>query len=918
MGLSNLFLYLLLFDTILLLLVSAKNETSRTPSKHPTVINVGLILDFNSSDGFVADSCISIALSDFYTENLHYATRLALVPKNSNDVLSAASAALELVNADQVEAIIGPQYYSQAKFVAEIGGKSQVPIISFSVTSSSFRLTRTPYFIQTTLPDSSQLKCVTSLVQQFGWSEIVVLYQNDAEGEPGNNFIPSLTDAFQQASIQLSYVISVSSSDSVSNIKKELKQLRGIQTRVFLVHVTSPDLASRIFSLANEVGMMSKGTAWIITDALSNSLSSLNAPTIELMEGVIGVRPYVPKSENLENFRIRWNKFLLLQQQPALTENISDVNLFCLRAYDTVWALATAVEKIQFPGINRSQEKSNASRDPITNMTISEAGPGLVKEILKTRFLGLSGEFKMRHGQLETPVLEIINIVGNGGNGDRTVGYWTPERGFSRKIASADEGDHGVVYSNQVDGVLKPIIWPGESTKKPKGWDVPGMGLKLRVGVPKKTGFTEFVDVQDIGNTKTYNVTGFSIDVFIAALDSLPFKIVPEFIPFVNDSGGSNGTYNDLVDKLSVTKNPEYEALVGDITIRAEREGTADFSLPYSESGVVKVVRAEPDRLKNMWIFLKPLSWDLWLTVVLSAISIGLVLHVLERRLNPQRQLGMLVLFPLAALAFPERNIVGNSWARFVLVVWLFMAYILMQSYTANLSSILTVGQLRPSTDTPSCAGYQEGSFVKEILTNWLKLSPANCYSYSSMEAYDRALSLGCKHGGVDAIYDEIPYIKLFLHKYGSKYKMAGATYSTGGFGFAFPTGSPLSKPISEAILNVMEKGTIQDIEKNYFGPGYTSQYAGEDLSRDSPSLTTYSFAGLFTITAFLTLLALICSECSFAISSYRSRNSINPAEDVPPKNEQDSEGVDEILEQEESHEQEVELTNANNDHGGG
>lgn len=115
-----------------------------------------------------------------------------------------------------------------------------------------------------------------------------------------------------------------------------------------------------------------------------------------------------------------------------------------------------------------------------------------------------------------------------------------------------------------------------------------------------------------------------------------------------------------------------------------------------------------------------------------------------------------------------------------------------------------------------------------------------------------------------------------------------------------------------------MEKGTIQDIEKNYFGPGYTSQYAGEDLSRDSPSLTTYSFAGLFTITAFLTLLALICSECSFAISSYRSRNSINPAEDVPPKNEQDSEGVDEILEQEESHEQEVELTNANNDHGGG
>ena len=122
----------------------------------------------------------------------------------------------------------------------------------------------------------------------------------------------------------------------------------------------------------------------------------------------------------------------------------------------------------------------------------------------------------------------------------------------------------------------------------------------------------------------------------------------------------------------------------------------------------------------------------------------------------------------------------GNNWARFVLVVWLFLSYILMQSYTANLSSILTVGQLRVSTDIPPCAGYQENTFVIEIL----KKLRINGTSYSSMEDYDKALSLGCENGGVDAIFDEIPYMKLFLHKYGSKYKMVGSTYSTGGFGF--------------------------------------------------------------------------------------------------------------------------------------
>lgn len=52
---------------------------------------------------------------------------------------------------------------------------------------------------------------------------------------------------------------------------------------------------------------------------------------------------------------------------------------------------------------------------------------------------------------------------------------------------------------------------------------------------------------------------------------------------------------------------------------------------------------------------------------------------------------------------------VGNNWARFVLVLWLFLAYVLMQSYTANLSSILTVGQLSLSADIPACAQVFKG-----------------------------------------------------------------------------------------------------------------------------------------------------------------------------------------------------------------
>ncbi|WOG96845.1 hypothetical protein DCAR_0416182 [Daucus carota subsp. sativus] len=281
-------LYLLLINsTIYFRLVSGQNGTSATTdSDNQIVVDIGLILDFGSSTGITAISCVSMAFSDFYSANPHYSTRLALHRRNSDDIISAASS----------------------------------------------------------VPDSSELEGIASLVKVLGWHDLVVLYQDDAEEEFGPNFISSLTRTLQQESIHLSYVSAISASSSVPDIRKELRHLRSMQTRVFLVHVTSHDLASRLFSLAREVGMMSKGTAWIITDALSNSISSLNAATIESMEGVLGMRPYIPRSKNLDNFRIKWN---LMQKKYHHTEKVGTDFYTCLQAYDTVWAFATAAEKIQ-------------------------------------------------------------------------------------------------------------------------------------------------------------------------------------------------------------------------------------------------------------------------------------------------------------------------------------------------------------------------------------------------------------------------------------------------------------------------------------------------------------------------------------------------------------------------------------------
>lgn len=136
-------------------------------------------------------------------------------------------------------------------------------------------------------------------------------------------------------------------------------------------------------------------------------------------------------------------------------------------------------------------------------------------------------------------------------------------------------------------------------------------------------------------------------------------------------------------------------------------------------------------------------------------------------------------------------QIVTNTRSRFVLVVWLFLAFVLMQSYTASLSSILMSDQLQPKYFSVNeliskgyYVGYQEGSFTKSMLIEQLKFNESKLKSYANVEEFHKALSKGSQNGGVAAIFDEIPYLKVFLTKYGSDFIMAGPKYRTDGFGF--------------------------------------------------------------------------------------------------------------------------------------
>jgi ionotropic glutamate receptor len=97
--------------------------------------------------------------------------------------------------------------------------------------------------------------------------------------------------------------------------------------------------------------------------------------------------------------------------------------------------------------------------------------------------------------------------------------------------------------------------------------------------------------------------------------------------------------------------------------------------MPYSESGVVMVVPVIDIKSKHALAFLKPWTWDLWLTTCFFFVYIGFVVWVLEHRINkdfrgpPSHQIGTGVWFSFSTMVFAHSNCRSLSHLKLIIKI---------------------------------------------------------------------------------------------------------------------------------------------------------------------------------------------------------------------------------------------------------
>ena len=562
---------------VLLLILCIRGYTEGV--LNPEVVNIGAIFTFSTINGKVAKIAMKAAEQDVNSDpSILGGRKLAITLHDSNysgflsivggklfcflkffvcsytihlltllssrlDVfilmipIPCLIAALQFMESDTV-AIIGPQSAVMAHVLSHLANELHVPLLSFTALDPALSPLQFPYFIQTAPSDLFQMTAIADMVSYFEWREVIAVYSDDDQSRNG---ITTLGDKLAERQCKISYKAALppdpkATRDQVFN---ELVKVRMMESRVIVLHTLSKT-GLLVFDVAKYLGMMESGYVWIASTWLSTILDStpLSSKTADSIQGVLTLRPHTPDSKKKREFSSRWNH---------LSNGTIGLNPYGLYAYDTVWMITYALKTffdqggtISFSNIT-SGTALVAGELNLGALSIFDGGQQLLKNILQINRTGLTGP--LRFGPDRSPVhpaYEVINVVGTG---FRQLGYWSDYSGLS--VASPDTLYAKPPNRSRSNQQLYDVLWPGEITKKPRGWVFPNNGRHLRIGVPNRVSYRDFVSK----GKDTDDLHGYCIDVFTAAIALLPYAVPYKFVLF--GDGLENPNYNQLVYKVA-------------------------------------------------------------------------------------------------------------------------------------------------------------------------------------------------------------------------------------------------------------------------------------------------------------------------------------------------------------------------------
>ncbi|KAJ9538517.1 hypothetical protein OSB04_031250 [Centaurea solstitialis] len=706
----------------------------------------------------------------------------------------AAFAAKELLDENGVQAILGGQTWEEASAIAEVINEADHDEIPlFLSLADSTHSTNQWPFLVQAVPSQSTQMNAVAAVLLSWGIRRVTLIYETLHLSSTSS---SIISHLSQAFQQTGCELTLilPLSSGSSFLNKELEVLKRQKRRVFIMH-TSLELGIRLFQTAKKMQMTGDGYLWIATNEITDLFHSINSTVISSLKGMVGVKSYFP--ENTPEFQDFRKRFRQKFRSDYMEEEQDEPGIFAMQGYNAV------------------------------------------------KFLEKDSAENLHHWRpIPATIVEIVSVIGKGYHSV----YWTEGLGFSETV---DDINGATTYAHSMDN-MGQALWPVKPSYARKRHRNLAESSKnqIRVGVPNGSLFEQFVKVKFDLEKNEHAFDGFVIGLFDEIMKKInqPFKY--ELF---------NGSYGDLIKEIPKNK---FDAVAGDVTILSERHEFADFTQPFTESGLQMIVPVRYRLSNQAWLFLKPFTAEMWWLIAVITIYNGFIIWLIERKHCEDEddvitQIGIVFWLAFTTLFTLRGDRLHSNLSRMAMVMWLFVALIITQSYTASLSSMLTAQRLEPAIESVehlrnmnATVGYCNGEFIRDYLRDILHFDNVSINSYNSTHQYAEALN----NGEIKAIFLDVPSTKVFLAQYCKSFIRTRETFKVGGFGFAFRKGFNLSDA-NEALMNVTENGKLKELEDRFLN---SAKCVDDESSTDKDTrLSTHSFWVLFTLTGGTSTVAL-------------------------------------------------------------
>jgi len=314
-----------------------------------------------------------------------------------------------------------------------------------------------------------------------------------------------------------------------------------------------------------------------------------------------------------------------------------------------------------------------------------------------------------------------------------------------------------------------------------------------------------------------------------------------------NKGGGvqlPNGTWTGAMGYL--TGNPNFVDLAAfPLSVTSARVPFIDYTTPPYLTEGYAILKKKEESIGTFQIFLQPFASDTWFALLAAMLSIGLLMFFLDRitgiirrRANahhdveeevPRNSCHRFCFEGLVSFVGFGKEPETKSWStRIIWLTWMVFGLVIIATYSANLTASLTVEQFQGGVNSLQQLKLNGGDLG--VMAN----GSVNAYFENSSDD-STAGSMKKKAVKIDAdkFRDATEHVRqhelaaligdYYNMVYLSKIRpcdlaVAKEPFGPGQLAIGLPKNSPLTVPLSQAMLKLQESGFISDLRQQWLG----------------------------------------------------------------------------------------------------